>query len=91
MYEAFLECHMNVALCQIRQRLFLHAVITLTTILQYSRKNIQAYYLRGKCYYCLFDYSRAYVDISLILQLYRLRKVKDSRILSKVSSLTGVE
>ena len=40
MYETFLECHMNVALCQIRQRLFLHAVITLTTILQYSRKNI---------------------------------------------------
>ena len=91
MYEAFLECHMNVALCQIRQRLFLHAVITLTTILQYSRKNIQAYYLRGKCYYCLFDYSSAYVDITQVMQLYRLSKDRDGRLLTKVSSLTGVE
>ena len=66
-----LECHTNVALCQIRQNLFLHAIVTLTTLLQYSRRNAQAYYLRGKCYYCLFDYKSAYIDISECLEIHK--------------------
>ena len=85
MYDAFLECHINVALCQIRQRLYLHAVITLSTILQYSRKNAQAYYLRGKCYYCLFDYQSAYIDINQVITLHRQNKQKEEKSLTKVS------
>ena len=70
-YELLLECHINVAMCQIRQQLFLHAIVTLTTILQYSRRNAQAYYLRGKCYFCLFDYRSAYLDISECLEIHK--------------------
>ena len=40
-------------------------------MLQYSRRNAQAYYLRGKCYYCLFDYKSAYIDISECLEIHK--------------------
>ena len=70
-FELLLECHMNMALCQIRQNLFLRAILTLSTVLQYSRKNAQAYYLRGKCHFCLFDYKSAYIDISECLELHK--------------------
>ena len=32
-YFLVLECHINIAMCQIRQNLFLHAIMTLTTVL----------------------------------------------------------
>ena len=62
-YDVLYECHINLALCQIRRTLYLHAIVTLTTVLQYCRQSPQAYYLRGKCHYCLFDYKSAYIDI----------------------------
>ena len=70
-YQLLLECHINVAMCQIRQSLFLHAIVTLTTVLQYSRQNAQAYYLRGKCYFCLFDYRSAYFDVSQCIEIHK--------------------
>ena len=70
-YDLLLECHINVALCQIRQSLFLHAIVTLTTILQFARRSAQAYYLRGKCYFCLFDYKSAYIDISECIEIHK--------------------
>ena len=51
--------------------MFLHAIVTLSTLLQYSRRSAQAYYLRGKCYYCLFDYKSAYIDITECLEIHR--------------------
>ena len=51
--------------------MFLHAIVTLSTLLQYSRRNAQAFYLRGKCHYCLFDYKSAYIDLSECLEIHK--------------------
>ena len=65
--------------------MFLHAIVTLTTVILYSRRNAQAYYLRGKCYYCLFDYKSAYIDISECLDIHK------NELKAKLSQQNGTE
>ena len=56
------ECHVNYALCQIRQHEYPGALDTLTQILHYDLLNPKVFYLRGKCFYALRDYENALTD-----------------------------
>lgn len=62
-YDAFLECHINLALCMIRLAHFEDAVHCLTSVLHYAPLNAQAYYLRGKSFMCLNEYQIALGDL----------------------------
>lgn len=63
-YKCFLECHINLSLCQIRLYKFEDAVSSLTAILVYAPQSGQAYYLRGKAFLCLNEYKMALGDLS---------------------------
>lgn len=63
-YETILECHVNLALCLIRLAHFEDAVSCLTSVIHYAPYQAQAYYLRGKAFFCLNEYSIALGDLS---------------------------
>lgn len=65
-YDTFLECHVNLALCLIRLAHFEEAVSCLTSILHYAPLCTQAYYLRGKAFFCLNEYQIALDDLESV-------------------------
>ena len=63
--------------------MFLAAAVTLTTILQFARNNAQAFYLRGKCFYLLYDFRNALADINNCIVLHK--SVKSGGFTSSIS------
>jgi tetratricopeptide (TPR) repeat protein len=68
-YEAFLECHINLALCLIRLAHFEDSISCLTSVLHYAPLCAQAYYLRGKAFICMSEYQIAMGDLQQARQL----------------------
>ena len=70
-YEVFLECHVNLALCLIRLAHFEDAISCLTSLLHYAPFHTQAYYLRGKAFICMNEYQIALGDLTQARELIK--------------------
>ena len=55
-YQIFQECHLNLALCLIRQTRFEDGIACLTSLLHYAPDNLRAHYLRGKAFKSINEY-----------------------------------
>lgn len=71
LYDAFLECHLNLALCLIRLAHFEEATSCLNAVIEYAPLNIQAYYLRGKAFLCINEYPLALDDLKITSRLVK--------------------
>lgn len=57
------ECHVNLALCEIKLTNFESAVEVLSAVLYYEPLNAKALYLRAKCHQVLQEYENAILDL----------------------------
>ncbi len=53
------ECHLNLALCQIKLANYEHAIDILSALLFYEPHNSKVLFLRGKAYQSLREYEYA--------------------------------
>lgn len=83
-HDILQECHVNLALCLIRQGLFEDAIGCLTALLHYAPQNVQAYYLRGKCFLCLQQHETAITDLRTASEVYRISR-------GEMSQPSGIE
>lgn len=70
---------MNLALCLIRLAHFEDAISCLTSVLHYAPFSTQAYYLRGKAFFCMNEYQIALGDLARTKELLREADVNQAQ------------